>query len=242
MEEDQFRGQEPGGQEPSGERVSQEAVDRLRMLLGGTRMAMLTTMEPGGALRSRPMAVQEINDDGEAWLITQRTSAKVDDVEREHHVNLSFTRPMRGRYLSMSGRALVVRDDAKLRQLWQPSLQVWFPEGLDDPDLCLLRVRIDKAETWNATVGTVAHVARLAGTILGRAPKSGHDEGRDTLIIRTNQPGIGDTAGILGSAGGSMGVAPRAPKGGGGPRVVGTAGSTMGEAPMTGRGTAARAE
>lgn len=239
MEEDQFHGRqehERGGQEPSGERVSQEGVERLRALLGSRPVAMLTTLEPGGALRSRPMAVQEINDQGEAFLITQRSSPKVEEVAREHHVNLSFFRAVRGRYISVSGRATAMRDDAKLRQLWHPTLQAWFPDGLDDPDLCLLRVRIDKAETWNAPVGNLVQVARLAGSILGRAPKSTHEEGRDTLVIRTSQPGIGDTAGILGTAGGSMGMAPRMPKDSGKARVVGASGGTMGEASLSGRG------
>jgi general stress protein 26 len=235
MEEDQIREGRERHEEPSGERVSQEGVERLRALLGSRPVVMLTTMEPGGSLRSRPMAIQEINDQGEAFLITQRSSSKVEEVAREHHVNLAFFRTVRGRYVSVSGRATVVRDDTKLRQLWHPTLQAWFPDGLDDPDLCLLRVRIDKAETWNAPVGNLIQVARLAGSILGRSPRPTHEEGRDTLVIRVQQPGIGDTAGILGAAGGNMGVAPRAPREAGKARVVGASGGTMGEAAINGR-------
>ncbi|MDP2306991.1 MAG: pyridoxamine 5'-phosphate oxidase family protein [Pseudomonadota bacterium] len=235
MEEEQFQErQDRGGQEPSGEHVSQEGVERLRAMLGSRPVAMLTTLDPGGALRSRPMAVQEISDQGELFLITQRTSQKVEEVSHEQHVNLSFLRALRGRYVSVSGRATVMRDDAKLRQLWHPTLHAWFPDGLDDPDLCLLCVRIDKAESWNAPAGNLAQVARLAGSILGRSPKPTHDEGRDTVVIRIRQPGIGDTAGILGAAGGNVGVAPRVPQGDGKARVVGTAGGTMGEAPTSG--------
>lgn len=210
MEEEQFRGEqtrgeqargERGGREPAVERVSQEGVERLRTLLGSRPVAMLTTLDPGGSMRSRPMAVQEINDQGEAFLITQRSSPKVEEVSHEHHVNLSFFRPLRGRYISVSGRATAMRDDDKLRQLWHPTLQAWFPDGLDDPDLCLLRVRIDKAETWNAPVGNLLQVARLAGSVLGKSPKpTHHEEGRDTLVIRIPQPGIGDTPGMPRSA------------------------------------------
>ncbi|MES2637906.1 MAG: pyridoxamine 5'-phosphate oxidase family protein [Myxococcota bacterium] len=235
MEEDQIREGRERHEEPSGERVSHEGVERLRALLGSRPVVMLTTMEPGGSLRSRPMAIQEINDQGEAFLITQRSSPKVEEVAREHHVNLAFFRTVRGRYVSVSGRATVMRDDTKLRQLWHPTLQAWFPDGLDDPDLCLLRVRIDKAETWNAPVGNLIQVARLAGSILGRSPRPTHEEGRDTLVIRVQQPGIGDTAGILGAAGGNMGVAPRAPREPGKARVVGASGGTMGEAPINGK-------
>ncbi len=218
MEEEQVRDNEPRGFEPDGERVSQEGVERLRALVGGVRVAMMTTVDAGGALRSRPMAVQAIDDDGVAWLITQRTSPKVGELEREHHVNLAFLRPTRGRYVSVSGRAATVKDDQKLRALWHPTLQAWFPDGLDDPDLCLLRVHVDKAESWNAPVGNLLQMARLAGSLLGRTPRAPQEEGRDTVIVRTRQAGIGDTAGILGSAGGNMGEAPRAPRKGGRPR------------------------
>ena len=50
---------------------------------------------------------------------------------------------------TLTGTARVVRDADKIRALWSPRLERWFPKGLDDPDLALLEVRIDKAEYWD---------------------------------------------------------------------------------------------
>jgi general stress protein 26 len=230
MEEEPFRGHE--------EHVNKAGVNRLRALLGNARVAMLTTADPCGALKSRPMVVQQIDDEGEAWLVTDEGSGKVHDVRREWNVNLSWLRPVRGRWIAANGRATVVRDREKLAKVWDPGLQLWFPAGVDDPHVCLLRVRLDEAVTWNAPLGNLLQLTRLAGTLLRRAPRGG-EQGRETIRIRSQQAGVGDTAGILGAAGGSMGSAPRAPKEPGGPRVAGAAGGSLGEAPLLPRSSAA---
>jgi general stress protein 26 len=73
----------------------------------------------------------------------------VDEVEHDHHVNLSYADPAREHYVSVSGRCQLVRDRDKARELWNPLLKAWFPEGLDDPELALLRVQVEKAEYWD---------------------------------------------------------------------------------------------
>ena len=35
--------------------------------------------------------------------------------------------------------------------LWKPALKVWFPEGFNDPDLVLLRVKPVSAEYWDSS-------------------------------------------------------------------------------------------
>jgi len=39
-----------------------------------------------------------------------------------------------------------VRDEATAKELWNVFAQAWFPEGVDDPHLALLRVDIEQAE------------------------------------------------------------------------------------------------
>jgi general stress protein 26 len=54
-----------------------------------------------------------------------------------------------------------VRDEGKMRALWTSELERWFARGLEEPDLALLEVRIDKAEYWdeprqeNVKIGTL---------------------------------------------------------------------------------------
>lgn len=124
-------------------------VEKLRDLIKGIRFAMFTTVDGDGSLRSRPMATQEAEGDSDLWFFTDASSPKVGEVERDHRVNLSYAAPDENRYVSVSGTARMVRDPAKAKELWNPALKAWFPEGLDDPELVLLRVQVEKAEYWD---------------------------------------------------------------------------------------------
>jgi general stress protein 26 len=135
-----------------------DAIEQLRKKIKGVRIAMLTTVDEDGSLRSRPMATQEAELDGDLWFFTAASSPKVGEVEREHHVNLSYADPDDSRYVSVSGTAHLVRDKAKAKELWNPMLKAWLPQGLDDPELALLQVRVEKAEYWDPPSGKMVQL------------------------------------------------------------------------------------
>lgn len=141
---------------------SQELA-RLAALVRQIRVGMLTTIEPDGSLRSRPLHTVELDAQGRLWFFTDATSPKSARAEAGHHqVNIGYADPRDEDYASISGTARVVRDPERMRALWTPELGRWFPRGLDEPDLALLEVRIDKAEYWdeprneNVKIGTLA--------------------------------------------------------------------------------------
>jgi general stress protein 26 len=37
-------------------------------------------------------------------------------------------------------------------------MKAWFPDGLDDPDLALLRVHVEAAEYWDSPSSTMVHI------------------------------------------------------------------------------------
>jgi general stress protein 26 len=69
-------------------------------------------------------------------------------------------------YVSISGNARVVRDRAKAAELWTPFLKAWFPKGLEDPQLALLRVEATEAEYWEAPHGAVVRVVGLVKSLV----------------------------------------------------------------------------
>ena len=140
-------------------------IEKIRDLVKDIRFAMLTTIDTDGSLRSRPMATQDAEFDGDLWFFTPGTSPKVDEVERDERVTLSYTEPDDNRYVSISGTAQLVRDRAKIKELWNPALKAWFPEGLDDPDLALLRVRVEKAEYWEYPSSKMVQLAGFVKAI-----------------------------------------------------------------------------
>lgn len=147
---------------------SDDPVGKLAELIEDIEIAMLTTAEEDGTLRSRPMATQKEPFDGELWFFTQASAPKVDEIEADRHVNLSYAQPKDQRYVSVSGTAQLVRDKAKAKQFWNPVLKAWFPDGLDDPDLALLRVRVSEAEYWDAKSAKLVQLAGLAKALITR--------------------------------------------------------------------------
>ena len=134
------------------------AVQKLGAMIKDIEVAMLTTVDADGTLRSRPMVTQKTDFDGDLWFFTRADSAKVDEVRRAEQVNLSYAAPDKQRYVSVSGTARLVRDRAKAEELWHPLLKAWFPGGLDDPDLALLKVSVERAEYWDSPSSTVVHL------------------------------------------------------------------------------------
>ena len=143
-----------------------EDVRKLAELIKGIGVAMLTTVEDDGSLHSRPMVTQETGFDGSLWFFTWRDTAKVHEIQRDQHVGLSYASPSDDRYVSVSGRARLVDDPATAKELWNPTLKAWFPKGLDDPNLGLLCVDVQKAEYWDAASGKLVQLYGFAKAIL----------------------------------------------------------------------------
>lgn len=137
----------------------QQAIETLREVIKGVKVAMLVTETSDGSLRSRPMVTQGTEFDGELWFFTDVGSAKVFEIESERHVNISYADPSHDKYVSVSGLASLLNDRAKIRELWNPLAKAWFPGGPDDPQLTLIRVRPTAAEYWDRTSGTLVSIA-----------------------------------------------------------------------------------
>jgi general stress protein 26 len=147
-------------------------VRKLRKFIRGTRIAMFTTVAPDGHLRSRPMATLKAEFDGSLWFFTRAGAPKADEIRDNGHVNVVYSDPEEMRFVSVSGRAALVTDRARIESLWSGRLKAWFPEGKSDPELALIRVRIERAEYWNAKSGTMVHALGL-GKALGQGEPGG---------------------------------------------------------------------
>ena len=145
-------------------------LKKLRKLIKGARVAMLTTTAPDGTLRSRPMATLKAPFEGDLWFFTRATAPKADEIRDNDHVNVSFSDGADNRYLSLSGTASVVRDKDRLEALWSGRLKSWFPDGKKDADLALLRVRVDRADYWDAKTAAMVHLRGLVKSSLGGDP------------------------------------------------------------------------
>ncbi|MBA2748015.1 MAG: pyridoxamine 5'-phosphate oxidase family protein [Tatlockia sp.] len=144
----------------------QDNIKKLHDMVKDIRFAMLTTVEEDGTLRSRPMATQEFEFDGDLWFFTSADATKVNEVQHEHHVNVSYAEPKDQKYVSVSGTAQLIRDKSKIEELWNPLFKAWFPDGLNDPQLSLLKVSVDKAEYWDSPSSKVVRLLGFAKALV----------------------------------------------------------------------------
>ncbi len=123
---------------------------------------MLTTIRANGTLHSCPMAARPAAPDATFWFFSGNHSQKVDAVKVDSHVNLAYSDPGSQRYVSVTGQCELVRDHARAKELWEPAYKAWYPKGLDDPNLILLRVLILDAEYWDAGQGRMLQLTGFA--------------------------------------------------------------------------------
>lgn len=153
-----------------------EATDKMWSLIKGIGFAMLTT-EDEGQLRARPMVAAQERFDGSLWFFTRASSHKVQEVDGDQRVGVTYAEPSKQDYVSLSGRARIVRDRGAIDAHWQESLRTWFPKGKDDPDIALLKVEIDAAEYWDSPNSTMVHAYGYVKSVLtGTPPNPGENE------------------------------------------------------------------
>ncbi|MCY0903693.1 pyridoxamine 5'-phosphate oxidase family protein [Arthrobacter sp. H14-L1] len=146
--------------------VNKDDVKKVVDIINDTKIGMFTTTNDDGVLVSRPLAAQEVGDDGDLWFFTDKDTSQVSHIRARREVNVSFGN--RSEWVSVAGRAEVIEDPEKARQLWNSVVEAWFPKGPTTPGLVLIRVESESAQYWDTPGGTVATVlswvkSRLTG-------------------------------------------------------------------------------
>ncbi|MFN3405442.1 MAG: pyridoxamine 5'-phosphate oxidase family protein [Cytophagaceae bacterium] len=121
-------------------------------------IAMLTTIDASGCLRSVPMTTMQTECEGYIWFFTHMDTHKVEDINRSNCINVSYSDNRTETYVSLTGHAEIVRDMPKMESLWKASLKEYFPKGLEDPNLALLKVHIKEAEYWDNKQGKMVQI------------------------------------------------------------------------------------
>jgi general stress protein 26 len=163
-------------------RSDEKAARHVAELVDRARLCMLTTMTPDGRHVSRPMAVQDVEFDGDLWFFTYEDSDKVKDVTANPQVNVAFSNDQQSEWTSISGSATVVYDRAKAEELYNPALKVWFPDGVDTPGLALLRVRAESAEYWDSPSSNVRKLVGALRAVLRKDPEEFPGENREVAL------------------------------------------------------------
>ena len=157
-----------------------QKIENLRKLwdkVNDIKIAMMTTKDEDGHLRSRPMYTQQTEFTDYIWFFTKDDSPKISEIIKDMQVNLNYANPDDSLYVSVSGQAILVKDRDKARELWNPTLKAWFPKELDDPHLALIRVDADIAEYWDTPSSKMVQLfGMIKASVTGEEYRPGDNE------------------------------------------------------------------
>lgn len=149
--------------------AEQKSVADVVAMLRKQHVAMMTTIDRD-AMVSRPMGVQRIDDDATVWFFALADSDKARQIAADPRTNLAFTN---GDQLSVSGTAVIVKDQAVIDELWDKGVEAWMQCEPTDPKVALIRVDADSVGYWDTpnAAGTLLEVAK--GVLGGTRPQAG---------------------------------------------------------------------
>ncbi|WP_424813290.1 pyridoxamine 5'-phosphate oxidase family protein [Roseococcus sp. YIM B11640] len=152
-----------------------EARIRVRELIKKIGLVMLVTADEDGALHSRPMAVMGVEDQT-VWFFTDVDSPKTLEIGRDHDVLLACANPAGQEFVSVTGRARVMQDVAKQKELWSEGARLWFPHGHKSENLALISVEMLGAEYWDSPGSKVLFAYGYVKALLAKkTPETGEN-------------------------------------------------------------------
>lgn len=154
---------------------------KLWSLIKDIRVGLFTTQHSNGHLHARPMTLQnqDLHEDESLWFFMSRGGDPFSDIVASPQVNVGFANRDDDTYVSVSGTAALNEDRTKRQQLWNKAAEAWFPQGLDDPDLALVQVRITHASYWDVKASKLMQLYAMAkAAVTGHPPSDLGETGK----------------------------------------------------------------
>ncbi|MBI3925972.1 MAG: pyridoxamine 5'-phosphate oxidase family protein [Armatimonadetes bacterium] len=117
-------------------------------LLDDFNVCMLTTISQEGHLHSRPMALQEPEEDMPLWLISSTTTSAGRHVAQRRELNIACYRSSDMAWISIAGVGEIDAERERIRRLWKDGWKTWFTEGPETPGIAILKVQPISVTYW----------------------------------------------------------------------------------------------
>lgn len=143
-------------------------AQKLWSLIKDIRFGMFTHRHASGLLHSHPLTTQNksLDEGTRLYFFVARSSEIARQIQQDASVNVAYASPGDDSYVSVSGDAAIVEDQAKKEALWSPMAKAWFPDGPGDANLALLEVQIRHAEYWDVSESKMVQLAKMAKAAL----------------------------------------------------------------------------
>jgi general stress protein 26 len=126
------------------------AVDQMKSLADTSIICMLITTDAEGKRSNKPMAAIRIDDEGNCWFFASKSSGKIKDISTNNKIEVVFANPDSDDYLEIHGSGSTICDTGEIQRNWSPLVNEWFPKGITDPEICLVKIDVTSVFYWDA--------------------------------------------------------------------------------------------
>lgn len=147
-------------------RINEAAVEQMKKSAATSDVCMIITTGTDGNRHNRPMAAVKIDDDGSCWFFASRSSGKLKDLAVNNKIQIVFADPSTGDYMEVHGEGVVICDEKEITDKWSPLVNKWFPNGIKDPEVCLVRIEVTSVFYWDATTEGIQRLSIRTTTVV----------------------------------------------------------------------------
>lgn len=149
--------------------MDEEAIAKVKQLVekAGTCF-FCTSIKTGLPFITRPMAAQKTDDAGNIYFLSASDSMHNAEIEQDPMVQLLFQGSSYDSFLTLYGKATISRDEATIKELWNPMMKTWFTEGKNDPRITLIKITVTTGYYWDTKHGKlVSFIKQIVGAATG---------------------------------------------------------------------------
>ena len=151
-----------------------EAIEKIQDIARDADICLFATDLTRLPISARPMSTQKVDDQGNLWFLSSKSSDHNKDIGNDSRVQLFYSHKGSSEYLSVYGEASILVDREIAKELWNPIVKAWFPEGVDDPELTIIKVVPSDAYYWDTKNNkTVSLLKIIAGAVTGKTMDDG---------------------------------------------------------------------
>ena len=147
----------------------QQANEKIKSLAEKADFCLFTTNLTKLPLTTRPMSTRAVDESGCIWFFSRNDSNKNREIAEDARVQLFYSNPSSAEFLSIFGKATILKDAQKAKELWSAFAKTWFNDGYDDPELTLIKIEPEEGYYWDTKDGKVISLIKIVtGAVTGR--------------------------------------------------------------------------
>jgi general stress protein 26 len=144
----------------------QHQFEKFRSLIESVKTGILITRSTGDQLKGRSMLTVQVDEEGRLWFFTNEFSDNTKKISQNNEVFLTYDSPSENSYMVITGIASISFNREKMKELWNPLLRAWFPEGLETPGILLLKVEPEEVEYWDGSSGKIVDLFKMLSAMV----------------------------------------------------------------------------